>query len=214
MTISYNKDLLDRYLAPGISSFTACDAPDVSAAHPQAPHWLANHFINSVFRGQFRDKYRQFAFNLILRSQVAFSDYHLARTLTLEYLAAGRPDNPASRVYFQAIARWESCLLNFQILVDVLNRLRRDLGDTPVFIEGDGSPEQRAYAIANAIKHFGSDIAAGRISDDVTIPLWLTNPGLATRAHLLSYQELGYLVGEAARAADELQDPKGFAANP
>lgn len=214
MAISYNKELLDRYLAPGISTFTACDAPDVSTSHPEAPHWLANHFINSVFRGQFPDKYRQFAFNLIMRAQVAFSDYHTARDLTTEYLSTGRPESPASRSYFRAIARWESCLLNLQIFIDVLNKMRKDVGDKPVFTFGDGSPEHRAYAIANTIKHFGGDIAEGRFTADATIPMWLTNAGLTTQSHQLSYGELGDLVAEVGHAANELQDPQSFAKSP
>lgn len=214
MTISYNKDLLDRYLAPGISSFTECDAPDVSSAHPQAPHWLANHFLNSVFRGQFPNKYRQFAFNLIMRARVAFSDYHEARALTMEYLAQGRPHNPVSRLYFQVIARWESCLLNLGIFIDVMNKMKKDLGDAPVFQREDGTPEQRAYDIATRIKHFGTDIFLGQHTDDATIPMWLTNAGLTTGQYQLSYRELAELVAEVARAAEKLQDPKTFAAAP
>lgn len=214
MTISYSSELLDRFLAPGISSFTSCDAPDISASHPQAPHWLANHFLNNALRGRFKDKYRQYAVNQILRAQVAFADYHEARQLTTEYLKTGRPDNPASRLYFRAIARWESCLLNLQIFIDVMKRMKADMGDEPVFIEGDGTPEQRAYSLANAIKHFGSEISAGSYPADATIPMWLTNGGFATRQHHLSYQELSELVAAVARAAEELQDPLAFATAP
>jgi hypothetical protein len=59
MAITYSSVLLNRYLAPGISEFTSCDAPDITADHPEAPHWLANHFLNSAFRGTFKNKYRK-----------------------------------------------------------------------------------------------------------------------------------------------------------
>lgn len=210
MPVSYNAALLDRYLAPGISKFTSCDAPDIVSAHPEASHWLANHFLNAVFRGTFKDKFRQYALNQIFRAQVAFADYHEARTLTAEFLAKGKRNNPASRAYFRAVARWESCLLNLQIFMDVMNRMKRDLKDEPVFKEGDGTPEQRAYVMANTVKHFGSDIAAGRHDEADTIPLWLTNNGLSTRTLELRYVELGDLVSQVATAANELQDPKSF----
>ena len=73
MAISYSTALLDRFLAPGISAFTSCDAPDITEAHPVAPLWLANHFLNSTFRGTFKNKYRPYAVNQIFRAQVAFA---------------------------------------------------------------------------------------------------------------------------------------------
>ncbi len=210
MAIQYNNELLERYIAPGISKFTSCDAPDITASHPEAPHWLANHFLNAVFRGTFKDKFRQYALNQILRAQVAFADYHEARTLTVEYLVNSNPDNPATCAYFRAIARWESCLLNLQIFVDVMNKMKKDVGDAPVFKEGDGTPVQRAYVMANTVKHFGSDIAAGRHNEADTIPLWLTNSGLSTRTFELRYDDLANLISQVATAADELQDPRSF----
>lgn len=181
----FNTELLDRHLAPGISAFTACDAPDIALRHPEAPHWLANHLLNSVFRGAYKNGFRQYAANQIYRAQVAFRDYHEARALTAEFLATGRPENPAVRAYFRALARWESCLLNLQIFIDVMNKMKTDLKDEPVFKESDGTTEQRAYSIANTVKHFGSDIAAGRHAEGDTVPLWLTNFGLKTRSHEL-----------------------------
>ena len=101
-------------------------------------------------------------------------------------------------------------MLNIQIFVDVMNKMKRDLNDQPVFNEGDGTPEQRAYVMANTIKHFGSDVAAGRHEDSETIPLWLTNDGLHTRTIELRYGELARLISQVSTAADELQDPKSF----
>lgn len=211
MAIGYNSDLLDRHLAPGISAFTAFEAPDISTQHPEAPHWLANHFLNTVFRGTYKNKFRQYAANQIYRAQCAFADYHEARAATQAYLKSGRPDNPAIRAYFGALSRWESCLLNVQIFIDVMNRMKKDVGDTAVFNENDSTPEERAWSIANTVKHFGSDIAAGRHDEHATVPMWLTNSGLRTASHELTFEELAELVAAIATAADELQDPLSFA---
>lgn len=210
MTISYSTSLLNWFIAPGISELTACDAPDISAKHPQASHWLANHFLNSVLRGSFKNKYRQYALNLIFRAQTAFAEYHDARSLTVEFLGKGRPDYPASRTYFRAIARWEACFLNLQIFIDVLNKLKRELNDQPVFKDCDGTPEQRAYEMANTVKHWGADVSANRHSESDTIPLWITNLGLQTHLHQITYSELAALISEAAKIAEELQDPMSF----
>jgi hypothetical protein len=185
--VIYNIDLLNRYLAPGISKFTVCEAPDIVGKHPEAPHWLANHFLNAVFRGTFKNRFRQYAFNQLFRAQVAYADYQEARVLTAAFLAKGKPDNPAIGPYFQALARWESCLLNLQIFIDVMNRMKREFNDDLVFKEGDGTPEQRAYAIANMIKHFGSDVAADKHDENDTVPVWLANDSLRTRTIELKF---------------------------
>jgi hypothetical protein len=209
--VSYNTSLLDRHLAPSISEFTVCDAPDISAQHPEASHWLANHFLNSVFRGTFKNKYRQYAVNQIFRAQVAFADYHEARNLTTEFLINGKPDNPAIRIYFQAVARWESCLVNLQIFIDVMNKIKSDMEDEPVFKVNDGTPEQRAYEMANTVKHWGGTVSSNRHKEQDTIPLWLTNEGLKTRSHAITFHELASLVSEIASIANELQDPVSWA---
>ena len=54
MVNSFNSDLLNKLYAPGISEFTSCDAPDISEAHPEAGHWLTNHFLNSIFRVEYK----------------------------------------------------------------------------------------------------------------------------------------------------------------
>ena len=209
--ISYNTNLLNGHLAPGISEFTVCDIPDISAKYPEASHWLANHFLNSVFRGAFNNKYRQYAFNQIFRAQVSFADYHEARALTTEFLIKGKPDNPAIRTYFRAVARWESCLLNLQIFIDVMNKMKLDLKGERVFNENDGTPEQRSYEMANSIKHWGEKVSSNKHKEQDTIPLWLTNTGLKTRFQAITYHELASLVSEIANVANELQDPTSWA---
>ena len=210
MATTFNTELVDLLIAPGVSSFTSFDAPDLSAQHPEATHWLANHFLNTILGPRYKDKYRQWALNQLFRAEVVFRDYHEARSATIDVLAKGSPGQPAIRTYFKAVARWESCLLNVQIFIDLANRMKKELGDTPVFVEGDGSRDQRAYAIANTIKHWGGDVAAERHEEHQTIPVWLLNEGLTTRSHQLSFAELATIVAEIATVADALQDPKSF----
>lgn len=210
MATTFNTALVDLLIAPGLSSFTSFEAPDLTSQHPEATHWLANHFLNTVLGPRYKDKYRQWALNQLFRAEVAFRDYHEARFATLEVLAKSRPGQPAIRTYFKAVARWESCLLNVQIFIDLVNRMKKELGETLVFVEGDGSRDQRAYAIANTIKHWGADVAAERHEEHQTIPVWLVNEGITTRSHQLSFAELAAIVAEIALLADALQDPKSF----
>lgn len=210
MAATFNTTLVDLLIAPGLSSFTSFDAPDLTLQHPEATHWLANHFLNCLIGPRYKDKYRQWALNQLFRAEVAFRDYHEARVITLEVLAKSRPGQPAIRTYFRSIARWESCLLNVQIFIDLASKMKQELGDSPVFIDGDGSRDQRAYAMANTVKHWSGDVAGERHEEHQTIPLWLLNEGLTTRSHQLSFAELATLVSEIAKVADGLQDPRSF----
>lgn len=208
--VTFNTELVDLLIAPGLSSFSSFDAPELIWQHPEATHWLANHFLNTIVGPRYKNRYRQWALNQLFRAEVAFRDYHDARSITMDVLQKGSPGQPAIRTYFKAVARWESCLLNVQIFIDLANRMKKELGDTPVFIEGDGSREQRAYAIANTVKHWGNDVAAERHEKHQTIPVWITNEGLTTRSHQLSFVDLAALVAEIATVADALQDPSSF----
>ena len=152
--------------------------------------------------------------NLIFRAQVSFADYHEARGFTAEYLVKENPHNPATRAYFRAIARWESCLLNLQIFIDVMNKMKKEFKDDPVFEEGDGTVKQRSYSIANTVKHFGSDVFNDRHHEEHTVPLWLTNAGLQTHSHALTFNELAKPVSDVAITAAELQDPLSFGEHP
>lgn len=211
MTISFSTGFVNR-IAPSLSDFTTCNAPDLSATHDQAPHWLANHFLNTLFGPDFKGRFRQYALNLLFRAEVAFRDYHEARSLCLKFFEEGRPDYPAVRTYFGAISRWESCLLNIQIFIDLMNKIKKDVGDEPVFVAGDDSREQKAYELANTIKHWGGRLAGPEYDESLTIPVWLTNDGLKSQKHQISFADLATLVNEIAVVANELQNPMSFAA--
>jgi hypothetical protein len=211
MPARFNTELVDLLVAPGYSKFTAFTAPDLKATHPEATHWLTNHFLNGLLGPRFKNKYRQWAINQLFRAEVAFRDYHEACAITTDVLVKGRPDYPAIRTYFKAIARWESCLLNIQMFIDLVNKMKLELGDEPVFKDKDGSPDQRAYALANTIKHWGGDVAQLRHEEHQTIPVWLTNESLVSRSDNLTFAELAGIISEIATVADEIQNPRSFA---
>ncbi|CAO3361653.1 hypothetical protein [Azospirillum palustre] len=210
MSTSFSRECLNLYLAPGIADFTEFDAPDISGQYPQSTHWIANHFLNSILRGSYSGKFEQYAINHLYRAQAAFSDYHEARALTREFIEAGKPSAPHVRVYFRALSRWESCLLNTQIFIDILNKINLEFDGEKVFYEGDNSKEARAYSIANKIKHYGGEIRNGSCTETETVPMWLTNSGISTTNHEISYEELSIIVSSIVSLADEIQDPISF----
>lgn len=202
----WNAEILDRYLAPGISQFTKANIPDLAPMHTEAQHWHANHFLNNVFRASFASPSRQYVFNILYRSQVCFDRYQQARAETQDFLGAGEPRNPAIRKYFHALSTWETVFLNWQMAVDIW---RKFVEDDP-FTEGDGSREDRAYSIANGIKHCASAIRRLEHSDAYTVPVWLTNDGLQSRTSSVSFEELAHLLTELIRVTDEFRDAQAF----
>jgi hypothetical protein len=198
----FHPALLSRYLAPGIADFTSAEIADRRPAHPQAQYWLTNHFLNNLV-AEFRGNGRQFVVNLIFRAQTAFAFFHQARDTTLRYLRESGPESPKVGVYYEAIGQWEACFLNFQIFIDVRNQL-----DVKVFEENDGSPEQRAYGIANTIKHWGKQVSRKEHHDDHTLPMWLSNTGFQSKRFAVTYSEFAAMIDEVANVADELQDAR------
>lgn len=96
-----------------------------------------------------------------------------------------------------------TCFLHLQQFVDLLLKLT----GKEVFARDDGSPEQRAYGIANTIKHWAGDIALGRHDDGDTVPMWLNNSGFTTRHAHLTYAELAMLMAQCSIVANDLADP-------
>jgi hypothetical protein len=57
--ISISKDILESLVAPGITTFTSADIPDVEGRHPEASYWPVNYFLNSGFGHRFVHGARQ-----------------------------------------------------------------------------------------------------------------------------------------------------------
>jgi hypothetical protein len=201
--MQYNPVLLNRNVAPGISEFTEANIQDLRPSFPEAEHWLSNHFLNTLFGSNYRGSFRQYAINMLSRAQAQFAFFHQAREATHVYLQKGSPHNPAIRRYFAAVVLWESCFLNYQIFIDLFTKAT----GRKAFTTGDGSEEQRAYGIANIIKHWGGVIKANQHDDNYTIPMWLSNTGFNTHSLHLTYVELAAITTEVAKAADDLQNP-------
>lgn len=73
--MQWNPDLLDRNIAPGISSFTSAEIPDLSDKFPQADYWPVNYFLNGVLRAAWGDRHRQVVIGLLRRASHAWNTY-------------------------------------------------------------------------------------------------------------------------------------------
>jgi len=205
--MQWNPEVLDKYLAPGISSFTRAEIPDLCEPFPQASHWLANHFVNTVLRAKFKEQWRQVVLAFLRRAHGAFAAYHSARKLTLEYLEGNNPLNPRMQKYYDAVSAWEGFALQVSMAIDLFRWLN---GGEGAFKKNDGSKEQRLYTIANHVKHTASCVESGQCQDIHTIPLWLTNEKIMSFEVYVTYVEASEVLCDIGKLADEYQDPYTF----
>jgi hypothetical protein len=215
----FNHALLGRLIAPEISNFTSAIVPDLSEFFPESEHWIANYFLNSVFTGNFPGKWRVYAQNLIYRAHNCLFEYERARLLTEEFLAKTTPGKPATGAYFRMLSTWETSLLNFSIAADIFRHMNEGTG---VFSSKDGSHYQRAYDLANEVKHYGLTISNYPDffdTDDLlpqddkaphAIPLWLNNFGFRSSLYELGFEEYGKAVRNVCEVADKLRNPSEF----
>lgn len=201
MTITYSAQILETYIAPGISSFTRADIPDMSAWDKESPHYVANFFLNSVFTATFAPPMNAYAYNFLRRVRYAFSEHHLARESTLRFLSAG---GQSPRPYVDALFHWESFLGQawhaFALLIAAW--------DGKAFDKGDGSVEQRLNALYNQMKHVQSRIESNQMIPGATVPVWLTNSGLQSVDTNVTYAETGDVLKALAKYASALMNPK------
>ena len=197
--MQFNNDLLDQYFAPGISTFREADIPHLDGKTSEAPHWLSNHFLNSILGNRYKPLWRQLAVIFLFRSQCAVQGYLDARSKTLEFFEKSSDGRPATGLYFRALADWEKVILNLQIALDVFTKVipSHDPGE-------DGESLRR---MANRIKHVGEDMVTDKHPESLTVPLWMTREGLETRTAKLSYSQIAENLMEMGAACDILALP-------
>jgi hypothetical protein len=200
--VQFGAQILDTFLAPGISSFNEVNVPDLTGECPQADHWISNLFLNSLFGPRYNETWKQAAVTFLFRTQTALRAYTAARARTLTCVENFQPGRPASKSYFEAVSQWEVVLLNIQIVLDLFFTIM-----DPQAVETDDA--KRIRRAANRVKHFAEDIEQKKNSADLTLPMWLGKDGLITRTAEVSYEEIAENLREMAKAADLLQDPGG-----
>jgi hypothetical protein len=191
---------LDQFVAPEMSRFTAADIPDVPSRHTESAHWLHNFVLNSLLRVSVSSPHREYIFNFLRRSVDCFVEYGLAREATYAYLAGASGRTAA---YLRALHHWEAFL---GTAWHAFNSVAKLVG-MRAFEKRDGSLEERLNHLYNRIKHTESAIENGQMPRQGTLPVWLTNRGLTSIEHCLTWEETGVVLERLARCAERLQDP-------
>lgn len=201
MAVQFSSEIVDRHIAPGVSSFTTAEIPDMSTWAKESPHWIAHFFLNSAFTAAFKPPMNAFAFNFLRRAQFAFLEHRHARSMTLDFLSGG---GQLATTYCAALHHWESFLgqawHGYAILLKAFQGT--------AFKKGDGSLEERLNHFYNVMKHTESRIENEQILPGATVPVWLANDGLRSVDAVLTYRETAEVLEQLAVWANALMDPR------
>jgi hypothetical protein len=201
MPIQFSTEIVNKHIAPGVSTFTQADIPDMSTWAKESSHWIANFLLNSSLSASFKFPMNAYAYNFIRRAQAAFTQHQLARDCTLGFLTAG---GQSPTRYCDALFHWETYLGQSWHAYSLL--LKAFSGTA--FKKGDGSVEERLNLLFNAMKHVESRIENGQMLLGATVPVWLTNDGLCSVDAIMSYGETGEILKQLATWADALMNPQ------
>ena len=196
----FSNYVIDKFIAPNASSFTQAEIPDMSSHDEQSTHWVANLFLNSVFRAAWEPPYNAYMYNYMRRAETAFIEHDLARSETLAFIASGRQ---SSRRYTAALFHWESFLGQSWHAYKTLQKCFK----VRIYMPGSGSVEERLNTLYNQMKHVESRIENSQMLEGATVPVWLTNEGLASIDAILTFAETAEVLVDVAKWANILQDP-------
>jgi len=186
--------MLDTFVAHRLSLLTSCGAPDLSALNKR---WLNTFILTTVLRVRAPQKTRAYVFNFLRRTEGALSSYDQGRTALLEYLST--PRNVLSP-YFLALLNFEICLAQ---VFQGFELLARPSGVKP-FEEGDGSIMEKVERLYVDSKHMDQMIEGGKVPNEATCAIWITNTGLESKRASLQFDELGELFGSMSKIGDQL----------
>lgn len=180
---------LDTFVSQDLSKLTACAPQSLQAEFPERGDWLNQFVLRRIFQNHVSEEYAALAFIVVRRAEAALDEWELACSAATDEIR--RPSG-----YFKMLRHLENCIA---ALWQGLDFGRKAL-HIELFKKGDGSVYERLNWLYNTGRHF----------DPQTLPsgdlhrLWITNEGLNTREHSVSFEELRAALKTLAGMADKL----------
>ena len=188
---------LDKFVSQQLSQLTECNVFNVAERYSQAKHWVSNFVLNSMFGGSVLEEGRIFTFFFLRRAEAAFTEYESACQALIEFVNA-----PSKRpsLYFRALHHFE---MTIAMLWQAYDLTKKALNHK-LFNKGDGSDYERLNWIYNVSRHFNPlDLPSGQIH-----VIWLTNAGIQTEKHGVSFPELEEFLVEIGNLANSISQAK------
>lgn len=166
---------LDTFVSQGLSQLTSCSPASLASEFPDRQEWLSEFILRRIFNNHVAEERVAAAFTLIRRAEAALDEWELGCTATLDNVQ--RPS-----VYFRALRHFEASIA---ALWQGLDFGRRAVG-IDLFAKGDASVYERVNWLYNKGRHFDyASLPAG-----AQHPLWLTNEGVSSHEHAVTFDEM------------------------
>jgi hypothetical protein len=187
---------MDNFIGTDMSKLTEVSIPDLTPNE----NLIAHYILNSLSRGFFTAEVRAEVYYFLRRVTAALEEWRLAREATLSYVET--PGQHPMR-YVKAIGHWEAVLTYTWQSCRLVNREKNGW-----YTKGDGSVAEAANELYNQVKHIDDRIAGGETMPVLgPLGVWLTNDGLRSTKHFVTFVGLGELLVHLADLADKLEDP-------
>ena len=181
---------LDTFVAPSLSKLTVATIPSPTQRDSL---WLNKFIMRSALVTTYPEPQRAVLFNYLRRAEDGFQEYAAACVNFGEYAVSPR----------NTISPYFACLRHFERVVASPDRaihlLVEHLAGQKSFSTNDQSLFERLRSLYDVTKHM-----RGNLPTDSTLPMWITNSGLQTLRHRVTFSELSGLLDEIGDAADRL----------
>lgn len=195
MTI-FGEYAMDNFIGTDMSQLTEASIPDLAPNETLIAHYI----LNSLVRGFFKVEVRAQVFYYLRRVTAALEEWRLARDATLSYVET--PGKHPMR-YVKAIGHWEAVLTYTWQSCRLVNRDKNGW-----YTKDDGSVVEAVNELYNLVKHIDDRIADGKTMPVLgPLGVWLTNDGLRSTGHFVTFAGLGELLAHLADLANKLEDP-------
>jgi hypothetical protein len=181
----FSDQLLEYIGGPCLQELTVCGASEL----PEFPDYLDAAAWNVICGVRYYDlRLTHLAVAFVRQSRVAVQQYKTGRNHLLQFVNA-LPFHKLSE-YLLAVDCFEHCIGAVYKAVELELKTRNLLlpanhPDRTLFKKNDGSDLHRINALNNIAKHWSADQSLLG-----SAPIWITNNGLASSEHALSFAEL------------------------
>jgi hypothetical protein len=185
---------LDTFAAPKLSSLTTCGMPQLE--FPDVP--FAKVIVTQIFVRPIGPTQIRLLTNTLRWIDGAFASYAAARASLLAYTEGSRGK---LRNYYRAVLHTEQCVAATHHSERLVNATYRLLGSIQ---RPSSDAAERLRKLYNTSKDVDERIEDGEFLNEATIPVWLTNDGIESKDHFLSFVELSVFMQQYIELTDAI----------
>jgi hypothetical protein len=185
---------MDRFVAPKLSALAVCGMPEM--AFPEVPFAMV--ILGQIFVRPLGPTQIRLLTNILRWIDGAFASYVAARTSLIAYTAV--PRGSLSH-YYRTVLHIEQCIAATHHSEKLVSAVYKILGSAH---RPHSDAAERLRLLYNTSKHIDELIEEGKLLDDATLPIWLTNEGIESTDHLLSFAELASFMQDYVGLIDSL----------